>query len=106
MRELVAGKEHLFQQPDFIKENSKRVKELVAENEHFFQQPEFIKENRGGKGKTPRNDKWLDKLASVKSFINTERRTPKSNAGDAEEKSLGQRIARFKYIEGGTNSKQ
>ncbi len=36
MRELVAGNEHLFQQPDFIKENSKGVKELVAGNEHFF----------------------------------------------------------------------
>ena len=57
MRETVAGNVHLFQQPDFIKENSKGVKELVAGNEHLFQQPEFIKENRGGKGKMPRKDK-------------------------------------------------
>jgi len=31
---------------------------------------------------------WLDKLASAKSFIETQRRTPKSNAGDAEKKAL------------------
>ena len=49
MRELVAGNDHLFQQPDFIKENSQGVRELVAGSEHLFQQPEFIKENRDGK---------------------------------------------------------
>jgi len=45
MRDLVAQGEHLFQQPEFIEENSKRARALVDVGEHLFQQPEFIEEN-------------------------------------------------------------
>ena len=38
----------------------------------------------------------MDKLASVKSFIVTEGRMPNRRAGDVEERSLGQWIAKIK----------
>jgi hypothetical protein len=42
MRALVDVGEHLFQQPEFIEENSKRARALVERGEHHWQQPEFI----------------------------------------------------------------
>ena len=48
--------------------------------------------------------KWIDNLASAKSFIVAEGRMPKSNAGDADERSLGRWISTYKVSEGGTNS--
>jgi hypothetical protein len=43
---LVDVGEHLFQQPEFIEENSKRTSEqmrdLIARGKHTFQQPEFV----------------------------------------------------------------
>jgi hypothetical protein len=41
---LVDIDEHLFQQPEFIEETSKRVRALVYIGEHLFQQLEFIEE--------------------------------------------------------------
>ena len=45
MRDLVAGGEHLFPQPEFIEENSKHTSKqdraLVDIGEHLFQQPVF-----------------------------------------------------------------
>jgi hypothetical protein len=45
MRDLVARGEHLFQQPEFIEENSKHTgkqdRALVDIGKHLFQQPEF-----------------------------------------------------------------
>ena len=51
-------------------------------------------------------DKWLDKLASVKPFIATEGRLPKQAAGDAEERNLGQWIAKIEHIEGGISKRE
>jgi hypothetical protein len=49
--------------------------------------------------------KWMDNLASAKTFIDTKGRMPNKRAGDAEERRRGQWIATFKQKEGGTNSK-
>ncbi len=46
MRELVAREEHLFQQPEFIEENRKRLSGMAERGEYWFQQPKFIEEKR------------------------------------------------------------
>ncbi len=48
--------------------------------------------------------KWRDNLASAKSFIVGEGRMPKSNTGDADERSLGRWISTYKSSKKGTNS--
>ena len=55
-------------------------------------------------GRRVQVNKWMDNLASAKTFIDTEGRMPNKRAGDAEERRRGQWIATFKQKEGGTNS--
>ena len=50
--------------------------------------------------------KWMDNLTRVKTFIDTERRMPRENSGDADEKQLGRWIAANKFKEKGTNSER
>ena len=50
--------------------------------------------------------KWMDNLAIAKTFIDTEGGMPNKRAGDGDERSLGQWIARYKVSEGGTNSER
>ena len=48
--------------------------------------------------------KWIDNLASAKTFIDTKERMPKKKAGGVEER--GTWIANNKASEGGTNSER
>jgi hypothetical protein len=48
--------------------------------------------------------KWMDNLTRVKTFIDTEGRTPSQKSGDADEKKLGRWMATNKRKEKGTNS--
>jgi hypothetical protein len=66
----------------------------------------------GGKGRASNRgrpiqvDEWIDNLTRVKTFIDTERRMPRENSGDADEKQLGRWIAANKFKEKGTNSER
>jgi hypothetical protein len=55
-RALVDVGEHLFQQPEFIEETSKQARALVARGEHLFQQPEY-KQQRSEDEKKRQHDK-------------------------------------------------
>jgi hypothetical protein len=50
--------------------------------------------------------KWMDNLTRVKTFIDTEGRTPSKKSGDADEKQLGEWISNSKRKEKGTNSER
>ena len=51
-------------------------------------------------------DKWIDNLARVKMFIDTEGRLPRLGAGDADEKKHARWIKSNKHREKGTNREQ
>jgi len=57
-------------------------------------------------GRPVQDVKWRGNLASVKTFIDTEKRIPNARAGDVEEKRLGCWIANNKKNEKGTNSER
>ena len=56
-----------------------------------------------GKVSTGRLNKWIDNLASAKTFIDTEGKMPNQRADDVDERSRRQWIPRYKAKEVGTN---
>ncbi len=51
-------------------------------------------------------DEWIDNLTRAKTFIDTKGKMPAICSIDVEERRLGIWIARYKGIEGGTNSER